>query len=161
MTHEISDKLKKKEYQMYKFIEKIKTEYLVNETDIKNTEEKWNISFPTLLKEFYLNYNGAELNLCIFVLEGYEHEISEFIPLKYGECNFDDIIKNDREDGIISNNMIPLASNRGGDYYYWNSIDESIVLFYCDDIENPIYICKNIRELFELMENSLFSTETI
>lgn len=107
---------------MYKFIEKIKTEYSINEKDIKNIEERWGISFPPLLKEFYLNCNGADINLCIFVLDGYEHEISEFIPLKYGEYNFDDIIKNDREGGIISNNMIPLDSNRGGDYYYWNSI---------------------------------------
>lgn len=141
---------------MYKFIKKIKSGYSVNERDIKNIEERWDISFPILLKEFYVNYNGAEINLCMFVLNGYEHEISEFLPLKYGECNFDDVIKNDREDGIISNNMIPLASNRGGDYYYWNSMNESIVLFYCDDIENPVYICKNIKELFNIMENNLF-----
>lgn len=50
--------------------------------------------------------------------------------------------------------MVPIAQNRGGDIYYWDISDENIFLYYCDDIENPIYICENVRALFEIMENN-------
>lgn len=144
------------EIKMYTFIKENRNGYLVNKEDIKEIEEFWNIKFPMILKDFYINYNGAKINLCKFSMDGFEYEISEMLPLKYGQCNFEDVIKNDREDGIIPNNMLPIANNRGGDYYYWDEVSKKIFLYCCDDIENPVYICDNIEELFKLMTNSCF-----
>ncbi len=31
---------------------------------------------------------------------------------------------------------------------------KKIYLFYCDDIENPIYICESIEEMFDIMAKS-------
>lgn len=98
-----------------------------------------------------MNYNGAKIRLCKFYIDNFEHEISEILPLKYGKSCLEEVIKNDRNDDIIPRNMIPIANNRGGDYYYWDVLDESVYLFYCDDIENPVYICNDIEELFNLM----------
>lgn len=141
---------------MYKFIKGCVKECLVNEEQIREIEEIWNISFPEILKDYYQNYNGCKINLCVFFMDGFEYEISEILPLKYGSFTFDDVIANDRGDGIIPSNMIPIAHNRGGDIYYWDTLNENIVLYYSDDIENPIYICDNVKTLFEIMESNCF-----
>ena len=139
---------------MYKFIEECDNDYFVREDDIKRIEEAWEIKFPSILKQFYCNYNGAKIYLCSFYLNDFEYEIAKIIPLKYGYC-FEKIIANDRQDGIIPKDMIPIARNEGGDYYYWNLLNENIFLYYCDDIENPVYICENIEKLFEIMNESV------
>lgn len=103
-----------------------------------------------MLKDFYLKYNGAQIKLCCFKIDEYYYEISELVMLKYGVCCFEKI----RENDIIDNSLFPLANNRGGDYYYWDKETENVYLIYGDDIENPIYICKSIKELFDIMQNS-------
>lgn len=42
----------------------------------------------------------------------------------------------------------------GGDYFYWDVRDENVYMIYCDDIENPVWVCKSIKAFFELMENN-------
>lgn len=140
--------------KMYKFIKERREGYSINEEDIKTVEKCWNIEIPTILKQFYINYNGAKINLCKFFVDDFKYEISEIIPLKYGKCCLEEVIRNDRQDDIIPSNMIPIANDRGGDYYYWDMSSGRVYLFYCDDIENPIYICKSIEEMFEIMNKS-------
>lgn len=139
---------------MYKFIKECKEGYLISEEDIQKVEECLGIEIPLILKKFYCNYNGAKITLCKFYVDDYEYEISEIIPLKYGKSCFEEVIRNDRQDEIIPSNMLPIANNRGGDYYYWDMLSEKVYLFYCDDIENPIYICKSIEKLFEIMNEN-------
>lgn len=137
-----------------KFIEEKKEKFKVTQQDINTIEEQYDIIFPEYLKEFYLEYNGATIKLCKIFVDGYMYGISEMIQLKYGECNFEYILEGDREDKIIPFSMIPIANNEGGDYYYLDMEDGKIYLFFCDDIENPIYICENIESLFKLMNES-------
>ena len=139
---------------MYKFIRECEEVSLVNEDQIKELEVAWSISFPESLKDYYKNNNGCKIKVCIFYIDGFEYEISEILPLKYGPFTFEDVLANNRGDEIIPTNMIPIAQNRGGDIYYWDTSNENIFLYYCDDIENPIYICENVRALFEIMENN-------
>ena len=142
---------KKEENKVYKFIKECRESYLVNEEHMKILEKCWNIEIPTILRQFYCNYNGAKIKLCKFFVDEFEYEISEILQLKYGECCFEEVIGNDRQNDIIPNNMIPIANDRGGNYYYWDMSSGRIYLFYCDDIDNPIYICSSIEELFEIM----------
>lgn len=139
---------------MYNFIKQIKEDCSVTKNDIENIEIKYNIKFPEILKNYYLKHNGDTIKLCSFIVDDYEYEISKIVPLKYGSSNFEHIIDGDREDSIITENMLPIARNRGGDYYYWDVNDEKVYLYYCDDIENPVYICNNIKSLFDIMINS-------
>lgn len=137
---------------MYNFIKKIRKEYGINNEDIKNIETHFNICFPEILKKYYLEHNGDLIELCKFVIDGYEYEIFEMVQLKYGDCTFEYIVNQDREDKIIPLNMLPIAYNRGGDYYYWDILNENVFLYYCDDIENPIFICDNLLKFFEILE---------
>lgn len=139
---------------MYKFIKECRKEYLVNEEYIKKIEEFFNIKLPFILKEFYCKYNGAKINLCIFYIDDYKYEISEISPLKYGKCCVEKLI-NARKDHNIPFNMIPFGNTRGGDYYYWDILTKNVYLFYHEDIENPVYICENIEEMFNIMSKNL------
>lgn len=139
---------------MYKFIKECKEGYSISEEDIERIEEEYGIEIPSVLRKFYYNYNCARIHLCKFYVEGCEYEISEILPLKYGEVCFEQVLENDRLDDIIPRNMLPLANNRGGDYYYWDTLSENVYIYFCDDIENPIYICKSIEEMFEIMNKS-------
>ncbi len=105
------------------------------------------------IKEYYLKHNGAKINLCCFEIDEYEYEISEIIPLKYGSCSLEKVKENDIEDGFIKESLVPIANNRGGDYYYWDKETEEVYLIYGDDIENPIFICDSISELLKIMSN--------
>lgn len=51
--------------------------------------------------------------------------------------------------------MYPLASDRGGDLYCWDSETENIY-YYCHEfIDEPNKVCDNIEEFFKLLDNSL------
>ena len=136
---------------MYQFISVHKNNFVVREEDINQVEKHFNIVFPKILRQFYLEHNGDSVELCKFRTDDFEHEIFEILPLKYGDCTVEDVMENDREDEIIPCTMIPIANDRGGDYYYWDLETENVYLYYCDDIENPIYICDSIKSLFDIM----------
>ena len=140
---------------MYKFIKEIREGYSIGEDDIFLLEKKWDIKIPAILRQFYSAYNGAKIHLCKFNIDDFEYEISEILPMKYGDCCIEEVLRNDRQDEIISNNMVPIANNRGGDYYYSDLSKGKIYLVYCDDIENPVFICDSIEDMFEIMELSV------
>ena len=62
------------------------------------------------------------------------------------------MVENDREAGFIYEHLYPLACNEGGDYFYWDIRDENVYMLYCDDIENPVWICASVKEFFDLLE---------
>lgn len=137
---------------MYKFIKEIKDGYTICEEECMLIEREFGFRMPKVLLEYYKRYNGARIALCRFEVNGYDYEVSEILPLKYGGCCLEEIVRNDREDGIIPHELIPLANNRGGDYYYWDMSTGKVYFIYCDDIENPIQISESIEAFLETME---------
>ena len=71
---------------------------------------------------------------------------------RVGFCMRDWLVENDREAGFIDEHLYPLACNEGGDYFYWDIRDENVYMLYCDDIENPVWICASVKEFFDLLE---------
>jgi len=126
----------------------------VTSNDVELVEVRFGIKFPQILKEYYLKYNGMGINLCKFKINGNEYEVAEIIALCAGEDSFEDIKMDELEDDFIPKEFMPLAYDRGGDYYYWNSETEFVYLVYPDCIENPILICHSIQAFFNLLENA-------
>ena len=144
---------------MYSFIKKMKDDEKITIEDIAEIEKTFSFQMPEILKEYYLANNGASIHRCIFSVDGYEVEVAKLVELKYGYLPLEKIIEMDRKNGFISPNMIPIARNSGGDYYYWDSKSGKVYLFLCDSIENPIWICQNVEEFFSLLQkNSQTST---
>ena len=139
---------------MYSFIKKMKDDEKITIEDIAEIEKTFSFQMPEILKEYYLANNGASIHRCIFSVDGYEVEVAKLVELKYGYLPLEKIIEMDRKDGFISPNMIPIARNTGGDYYYWDSKSGKVYLFLCDSIENPIWICQNVEEFFSLLQKN-------
>lgn len=49
-----------------------------------------------MLKEYYLQHNGDKIRLCIFTVDEEEFGVAKIVELKYGNCSFEKIVKNDR-----------------------------------------------------------------
>ena len=139
---------------MYNFLKDTTKHNHTTISDITRIEEKYSIKFPSILKNFYLDYDGNKINLCKFDIEGYLCEVAKLIPLNASGLTFEKIVDNDRIDGFISKDFYPIASNRGGDFYYWSDTTEKVYLILADDIENPFEVSKSIEEFFEILNGS-------
>ena len=111
---------------MYGFVKEKSENTHISSCEVLEIENKYNINFPTMLKEYYLQHNGDKIRLCIFTVDEEEFGVAKIVELKYGNCSFEKIVKNDREDGIIDKHLYPLARNEGGDYFYWDVRDENV-----------------------------------
>ena len=139
---------------MYSFIKKTKDDEKVTIDDVLDIESRFGFKMPEILKDFYLMYNVSSIYPCVFSIDGYEVEVAKLVELKYGFLPLEKIIETDRTDGFIPFDMIPVASNSGGDYYYWNNQSGQVYLYLSDSIEDPIWICENAVEFFSLLERN-------
>ena len=121
-------------------------------SDIARIEEKYSINFPSILRTFYLDYDGNKINLCKFNVDGYPCEVAKIIPLNANGLTFEKIVDNDRADGFIDKDFYPIASNRGGDFYYWSSKTGKVYLVLADDIDNPFVVSSNVETFFSLLD---------
>lgn len=137
---------------MYNFIKDRSSEYLVTEKEIHEVEEKFEIMFPQKLKDFYLKYSGATLELRKITVNDERYFVEGIYYIKDSTVALETIMQWDRNDGYISDKMIPLAYDQGGERYYWNTEDEKVYFMDGIDLDNPIYICENISEFFKLLE---------
>ena len=117
-------------------------------------EKKLSITIPITLKEFYKKYNGSDIRLCVFDIGKVGYEVNKFIWLKSRNHLFESIIENDRMDGFIPNEYIPLAKDCFGDCYYINNKDEKIYFISSGDIENPVKIADSLDDFIEILNSS-------
>lgn len=125
----------------------------IDASEINNIEKKYGITIPKLLKEYYQNYNGCKIKCCCFLVDGYECEVSRITPIGTTGLTFEKIVDNDRADGFIDPNLYPIASNRGGDQYYWNVKSGVVYLIFADDVENPFRIADSVDSFFDILHN--------
>lgn len=151
---------------MFKFIESLESEKNVNNNYIDEIGKKYNINFPNILREYYLNYNCSKLKECTFKIEDIDGEGSEFIldtiiPLKYGticlEKEYEWVLK----DEYIPNDFIPLAYDMNSDRYYWNSKTGKVYYISDENVENPILLCNSVDEFFDILNRSCEELITI
>ena len=142
--------------------------------DINRIEKKFKITFPDVLKKYYLEHNGEFIHtvyIPIYYNDGTSGitSVHEIIPLINNESKYYNVehIKEEEMNepeklGInlrVRNNFIPLAINQGGDIYYWDSNDEKVYISFNDDedengLEIPYYICSSVDEMFKLMNEA-------
>lgn len=140
---------------MYEFLKNENNGITLESHEIKAIEDLYGFEFSQILFDFYLLHNVGTIKICTFEIDGFEHQVRNMVPLKDGALTFEEIVTDDRKDGFIDINMLPLAMNEGGDMYYWDRNSENVYLYYDDDIENPIYICENIESFFTLLSQSI------
>ncbi len=122
-------------------------------------EKEFNICFPRILKEYYLAYDGCLITPCDIEKNGYHCELNRMVSLCSDSMNFEIVMKNDRDDGFISPTFCPIGMNQGGDFFYWDSITENVYLVLSDDIENPFKLCDSVKDLFQMMNDSVIEKQ--
>lgn len=147
----------------------------VTNEDIDRIEKKFGITFPDILREYYLKYNAKWIHGVEIHAPGRdESDICTILPLintpinEFGiknefsvECIKDNEMNEPEELGYlrIRNNFIPLALDNCGDIYYWDSNDGKVYISYnADEDENgleiPYYVCSSVDEMFKLMDEA-------
>lgn len=137
---------------MLKFINGNEGNHIDSIAKINKLEEKYAIIFPDCLKDFYRKYDGEKIKLTTFEVEGYECEVSKIVPIIADSMDFEHIKDNDISDGFISDSFCPLARDRGGNYYYWDSDTGKVLLVFSDDYENPFVISKDVNDFLKLLD---------
>jgi len=143
---------------MFNFIKKENEKARITEEYIGNIEKKLDIKFPTVLREYYLQHNGAEIEECSFEMYDIEFSVLSICDF-YGTMTVEKIIENDLRNDDIPNECYPIAEddiNR----YYWNTADDKIY-YYEKDEEEPTVICESIEAFFEILNKSFDKMVTI
>jgi len=139
---------------VYKFIKNADKKKNVSKDYIDSVEKKYNIRFPKILREYYLNYNYSNEKKCVFFIEGCseEFELDIILPLKYGtepmEQAYEYILRADE----VSNDFIPFARDIDNGKYYWNRTNGK-VYYFTHDVEIPLLVCQSVDEYFEILNN--------
>lgn len=130
---------------MYQFIVSQNDEYRISADDISAIEEKFEITFPVALKEFYLQFNCADTALCGYGKDADVYEVDVFYPIKFkypaGMPLLETLLERDRKDKFIPHDMIPFAADQSEGQYYCDAKSEAVFLVLSYDIDNPILIC--------------------
>lgn len=147
----------------------------VTNADIDRIEKKFEITFPDVLRKYYLEHNAKWIHSVeIHELGGCKAYIHEILPIintpinKWGieneysvECIKDNEMNEPNELGYlrIRNNFVPLAIDGGCNTYYWDSNDGKVYISYNDNedengLEIPYFVCSSVEEMFKLMDEA-------
>ena len=140
---------------MFDFVINKHVEHLECEEKIIELEKKYGIKFPDMLKIYYKKYDTEQIFLCKFSVKGINLEVAKMVPLVAKKMSFEELVTNDREDALLPNTMYPIARDRGGNYYYWDSDSEEVYIYFCDDYDNPFKVSDSIVAFFEMLDNSI------
>lgn len=138
---------------MFKFIANNEPKPNITKEYIEEVENKLNIKFPEILKEYYLNYNCAELKECKFTIKGISEEfvLDYIIPLNYGTTPFEKVYEWTLSNEAIPKGYIAFAYDICSDEFYWDPTSNKVYYIRHDDVENPVLICETIEEFFEIL----------
>jgi len=146
---------------MFKFIISEELDRNVNNEYINEMENKMNIKFPAILKEYYMKHNFSNVNECSFSIEGMDFALDCIMPLKYGNVSVEKNYEYVLEDEYIPNNYIPFAVDMTADNYYWDSKNGNVYYISHENVEDPILICNSVDEFFDILNRSCEETITI
>lgn len=138
---------------MFNFIDYENRDALVSEEYIDKLEWELDIKFPKILKNYYLQYNGAEINECRFEKFGVEFCVVLIRALGYGTMPLEKVLKYNETNDAIPKTFIPLALDEDEDDYYWDSESGKVYYLSLSNVEHPKEICGSVEEFFEILNN--------
>lgn len=142
---------------MFKFIEFDDQSGNVTNEYIDMFEEKYDIIFPELLKQFYTEHNFAELKEHCFVLhKDIKFQIDFILPIAGANDNVEKgisfVLKNYKD---MPSSFVPLARDIESEYYYWDKNDERVYCVSIGNPEHPIPVSNNIKEFFQVLNEAV------
>ncbi len=139
----------------YYFVEQpTKGAYPITEEDLGKVEREFHFSFPRVLKDYYLKYNGCEIIYSQFRKGTDSWDVYEMCAIGKGRWDIAGLIRRDREAGYIADYLIPLADDSLNGTYYWDTRDEKIYLTYYEYEDDFRLLCTGIDTFFDILNHA-------
>lgn len=121
-------------------IKVVDSEKKISLTDILEVENKIGLTIPDNLKKFIQKFNGGYIE---------EHNfIDTLLSIKYGKMTIEYFIKLHNEiENNLPNNFLPFALDWSDNPITINLLNNTIVLFYFDEDNDPETIANSLEEL--------------
>ena len=124
------------------------------ENDIRAFEEKYQLSLPSCLREYYLSFSGDRIAEADFVIEETVFCVRKLTPLLGKGDTVEAILDRAIKYEDMPDHLIPLADDRGNGLYYWDKRNEHVYFRYVDDIGYYTFICKGLDHFFEILNQA-------
>jgi len=136
----------------------VKTEQPVTNTDLDEVQRKFGFSFPVEFRDHYLKQNGGRPRNSLYEKDDTVFVVSAFFPIKYGNCLFEDVVRDLKEQEAFPKYLVPFADDPGGDHYCFSVREKdagSIWIFrwdYYDDPKRAVeFLAPSLNEFIESM----------
>ena len=133
--------------------------WAIRDIDIYDIERQFNIRFPQLLRDYYLQHNGSPICDCELKLGENWYVVFEVIALKFGPLSFEKLKERIKEDDTIPRSFYPIAIDPGEGIFYWDANNAGIWYTPSQDGTPPKRLFKNIEGFFEAMNTAAIHGE--
>lgn len=119
----------------------------ISPEEIEHFEQKYEIHFPSILRDFYIKHNGAEIEECEIICDGTEYDVVSLIYPAKGNPTLEMLLDENQSYQSWKENHIPFAADWGDDLYCWDNKTGAIWLYFPDD-DNPIPVADSMENFF-------------
>ena len=140
---------------MYTFVNRKSPDTPVSEEMLSRLEQEYGFQIPRMLREYWLAYNGADMEERRFKVRtklfSLECCITQILTVGYGKYDFAYYLTSGLRSRKFPNTLIPFALDEADNEYCWDQTSGRI--FYVQaDSEAPILLCEDMGTFFGLME---------
>lgn len=104
----------------------------IKESDLRELEDKYDFKFPDVIKQFYLQYNGGQLERHYYVTQNGTYTLSYFFSIKYGLATLNNKMNLNYIDEWWPKELIPFGYDGGGNSFCFHVTSGKIYYVYED-----------------------------
>lgn len=108
----------------------------IDEQDLRNLELTYSFRFPEDVKQFYLKYNGGQLEKCFYVLPDDTFVFQSFYSVKTGRSTLNEKMRLNYTDDWWPKELIPFGYDGGGNSFCFHAGNGQIYYVYEDDFDD-------------------------
>ena len=140
---------------MFTFVQTKSPDTPVSSEMLSRLEQEYGFQIPQMLREYYLAYNGSDIEECQFKVRtklfSLECCVTQILTVGYGQYDFAYYLTSGRRTRKLPDTLIPFALDEADDEYCWDQTSGRIFYVQADE-EAPILLCEDMETFFGLME---------
>lgn len=108
----------------------------IEESDLRELEDKYDFKFPDAIRQFYLQYNGGQLERYCYIIQDDTYIFSGFYSIKYGSATLNDKMELNYVDEWWPKELIPFGYDGGGNSFCFHKTSGKIYYVYEDTYDD-------------------------
>ncbi len=138
---------------MYTFLKKHHQPISLTDEHLARFEKENGIQLPSLLKEFYLHFNGIPMYQVTLMMENRPLRIERIFPLTGTSMAADHILDIYRMCNFVPETFLPLAFCENGDDLFVDTVNDGIYLVPLEKPFSRKKICPSLEQFFKLLDH--------